>query len=65
MEQVEVATKAAYTHGFGFREVVGPYETDGKVHANFAWDDDRLVRAIFFMSPDEEPLPPTSEGGGA
>lgn len=53
----EVATKAVYTHGFGFREVVGPSKRDGKVYVNFAWDDDRLVRAIFFVSPDEAPSP--------
>lgn len=61
----EVATKAVYTHGFGFRGVVGPDESNGRVYVNFAWDDDRLVHAIFFVSPGEEPLPPTSEGGGA
>ena len=57
LKLAEVATKAVYTHGFGFREVVGPSERDGKVYVNFAWDDDRLVRAIFFVSPGEEPSP--------
>ena len=51
----EVATKAVYTHGFGFRAVLGPHEKDGRCYVNFCWDDNTLVRAIFRVSPEEAP----------
>lgn len=61
----EVATKAIYTHGFGFRAVYGPSLQDGKYYVNFAWNDDSLVRAIFWISPREEPDASDLSGGEA
>lgn len=51
----EVATKAVYTHGFGFREVVGPAVTrDGRCYVNLCWDDDTMVRAVFWVDDGQE-----------
>jgi hypothetical protein len=56
IDLAEVATKAIYTHGFGFREVVGPTQPrEGKVYVNLCWDDDTLVRAAFWIDPEEAP----------
>lgn len=55
VDVAEVATKAIYTHGYGFREVVGPARHRNSVYVNLCWDDDTLVRAIFTLHPDETP----------